>query len=199
MAITGKALTVRNRKAVAGQIGSYMRALETFTLRQPGPTGIVRESASESRLSDDFPFRTITLAEVLSPPSDLKQFINQTEMWLHLIRVGQSYTSHALSREGAFPDSEPTLVSYGVGPLAAKIDQVSRRLDDQEKNEEAKAVILAFPAHHTFAFGILRGKKTFAVLIDQPGDYSRLRYERIYSLQEFLKNLSLETNSDGFK
>lgn len=191
-------LVASTRKSVAKQIGSYLLSLRrSKQTAQKSDQKTLASSAGhpKTKLADDFAYCTVSLQNVLSPPSDTTSLLVPIGMWIHTVSSGKTMTHYALSREGSFAKSPHAITCVVNGPLAGKIDGVVNWLESREKGDGAIVRILAFPAFYAHAFGILRDGKAFAVLVDQPKGFSKLHFEKEYPLKEFLAKLSQESHT----
>lgn len=186
------------RKAIAVQTHDFLQALTRF--KTPAPKAGTRDATKAAvvtnpKLAEAFAYCSVSLTAVESPPADLPTLLEPTGTWLHTIRNGKETTHYALSRAGSFDPDHHEVLSLVGGPLGQKIDATIKWLDKHDQDDTAIVRILAFPAYYIHAFGILRGGKAFAVLIDQPESSGKLEYEKEYPLKEFLTKLAKEPHS----
>lgn len=187
-------LSAAARKQVARQLGPFVRGPGAAAVRAAA-FGPAAAASPPGQLAEGYAQVTVGLADVLAPPADPARLLDPTGAWAHALRTGADATHLAVSRSSSFDPDDQQVLGVFAGPLPGKIDAVARWLDEHDKDDDAVVRLLNFPAFYTTAFGILRGKKASAVLIDQPADFKELKYEKEYPLKEFLTRLAREPHT----
>lgn len=165
----------------ASNIGSGAREL------LPGQRPNATPGEDDRHLGEGYARVFVPLADVRKPPADLSAILSPKGRWVHLVRGPAGATNVCYSTDDG-PEDQRVTAGY-AGLLAQKIDAAAQWLDENDKDDNAVVRLLAFPAFYTHAFGILRGKKAYAVLVDAPTDSEGLEYKKEYSLRVFLRRL----------
>lgn len=186
MASLAQSMNDEERRIIATNLGEFIQAYAAFSQSRTNSSRVYS-------LGESFPYCIVRLNETRTSTGTF-----DFTVWLHIIHLDGELPAWAFSRakkEGS--TNQDNIASLSFGALASKIEMTASWLELHEPDDESKVWMLAFPAYHTTAFGLEKHGLFFAVLIDQPNDFTRLRTETIYPLTEFLELLTEGTHSHG--
>jgi hypothetical protein len=182
------------RKSVARQVGRFVGGTGGEAMRAAAAGGARAAGKPPSKLEEGYARVTVSVPDVLNPPADPARLLEPTGAWTHAVR-GSGVPHVAVSVENPFDAGSHEVIGVFAGRVAEKIDAAAAWLDETDKDDDAVVRLLDFPAFYTLAFGILRGKKAYAVLVDQPDANTGLKYEKEYTLKDFLARLAKEPHT----
>jgi hypothetical protein len=166
-------------RSVAEQIGGFLASAAAAPVAQP-------------KLAESFAVCGVAADDVANPPQDLTVLTHPIGMWHHQIRTKGGSTHFARSQQAGFQSDDLDVHLVFASPVAAKIDRAITWVDRHVPDDAVTVRLLAIPAYYLHALVLIRKKKFSAVLADQPDGNRQLKYEKEYSLRDFLKRLSRE-------
>ena len=130
--------------------------------------------------------------------SDLLQLAKPTGRWHHQIVVDGRGEAFARSTAARKDNSSASLRGLFVSPLAARIDNAIRWINDNAGGDPLVRLLIA-PAYQIHAFWLVyEGRPASKVfIVKAPSRFARLKRDRLLKSSEFLKALSTKGHHTG--
>lgn len=155
-------------------------------------------SQAEVKLRETFEVWVLEADAVIQSTDDLSLLARPIGRWHHQVSIDSEVKSFARSTPlGATPESW-RVVEVFQSPLAEKIDDALRRIDDLKLGDEWLARLLVVPAYQVHAFWLLNSEDVEKIfVIDHPAQFTHLLTDRLLSYDEFLVALRREQHIIG--
>jgi hypothetical protein len=176
-------------RSVANQLSHFLAAPRGL---MPLALGAIRKPELAESLAVCF----VTAAQVTNPPADITVLARPSGLWHHQVWTEAGPTHMARSNQQGFSGVELEVSQLMESPIVAKVDAVVDWIDEFLTDDDATIRLLLIPAYYVHALLIVRGDKLSAVLVDQPTTFTQLKYEKEYTLKQFLKRLAKERISE---
>lgn len=175
-------------RGVADQLGRMLSAPASATRAALNLAQSTRQALAES-----LAVCTLTAEQVGRHDLTADEVMRPTGAWHHQVRTGERATHMASSVPAGFAEEALEVSRWVASPIAGKIDDAIAWVDANYPDDDATVRLLVAPAYLLHALMIIRGRRCDVVLVDQPAGRTRLKYERRYTLKQFIAALSKET------
>jgi hypothetical protein len=162
-----------------------------------GPRLLMPPGAPPAQLRETFSVWALGLDATTRPGEPIAKLAKPTGRWHHQVSIGNQVRTFARSMPLG-----PTAADWTVSqitpdsPIAEAID---RAIDWVDKNVQGDPLVklLIVPSYYLHAFWLKTDGADQILVVHKPDQYTRLKYESLYTPKEFLELLAREPHATG--
>jgi hypothetical protein len=153
--------------------------------------------AGPSEVRETFSIWMLGLDATTKPDEPIGKLAKPTGRWHHQISVGGRSSAFARSMPlGPAPTDWSVTQTSTHSDIAEAIDKTIDWIDKNVKRDPLTRLLIV-PAYFIHAFWLDYGETSSILIAHMPEQYTKLRYETLYTPKEFLELLAQEPHASG--
>ncbi len=164
---------------------------------QIGPRLLLPPGAPPAQLRETFSVWSLGLDATTRPKEPIAKLAQPTGRWHHQVSIGNRARAFARSMPLG-----PAAADWSVSqitpdsPIAEAIDKAIDWVD-QNVPGDPLVKLLVVPAYYLHAFWLKTDDADQVLVVHKPDQYTRLKYETLYTPRKFLELLAQEPHASG--